>query len=621
MNIKRIFCKSLIAGLLFNLLFSTAVSAQTLQAPVQLSPALSSISPRDQVMRSNDESALLTVKLVDNNGNPIQGHIVKLISSSGSDTIKLYRNTPISDVNGEVIFQTSSRISGLANYTAYDMSADTILEQRAKVVYFVSGADVFQSKSLVKMAAYGDSSGNSSGPADHFEFEEIPAEIKSNQSISLKLAVYDSKKQIVSNYTGKVRFSLDGEGSSFVSLPEDYIFTLQDQGIHIFSLAFTFKQSGSYNLKVTDLDNAGVLGTKSFVVSGAAVYDPESPGLQSGLLISNPVAGTYSANVQVISGTAAAGSRLKIFDNSLEITSLTADATGKFSYTTGLLADGLHKIYVASVNDIGTIISTSPTVDVNIDTQAVQTSNITIEPEGAVDPGTTIKVRIQTGENLSKAQVVVAGNVYNLEKGPEGLYETSFSAPIDFGEYKLNFVLTDDLGNESKSSDRVLKVGGLLLGDKSKPGKVMGLVVKVDFNKVILNWAAPDSLNSAVKNYRIYYGFSPNQLTQAVDTFTNATTWYIPNLKIGTEYYFAVAAVDVKGNVSESFDKIISAVPGSYVKDVKSPEILQGAAGREALNDMKKDASESGPEVFWLLMASVLGGIFYALGRRKGASM
>lgn len=614
MKIKYLIC--VILGLL---VCTSTVFAQTVQTSVQVSSLYSMLSPDNQVIRSSDESALLTVKLLDINKNPIQGHLVKLISSSAGDNIQLFRNTPVSDVNGEVVFQINSRISGLVNYTAYDLTSDVILDQRAKVVYFISGADIFQNKSFVRSAAYVDSAGNSSGLADHFEFEEIPLGIKSNQSVSLKLTVYDAKNQVVNDYTGKVRFSIDGGNSSFATLPEDYTFTVQDQGSHVFSLAFTFKQSGSYNLKVTDLTNVAVFGTKSIVVAGGAVSDPESSA-QSGIVIINPITGIYSSNVQVISGTAQAGAKLKIFDNNLEISSVIADAGGKFSFTSGLLTDGLHKIYVASVNDIGTVIAASSVVGITIDTQATKASQIVVEPEGAVDPGTTIKIKLYAVENLSKAQVVVAGNVYDLEKNAQGYYETSFSAPIDFGEYKLNFVLVDDLGNESKLSDKAIKVGGLFLGDKSKPGKVTGVIVTSASNKIILNWAAPSSFAGAIKNYRVYYGFSPNQLTEAVDTLTNATTWYIPNLKNGTEYFLAVAAVDLKGNISEGFDKIVSAMPNSPVKETLAPDISNGSSGQEALKEMKEDAGKAGPEIIWLIFVSMLGGMFYGLFSRKKIS-
>ena len=119
-----------------------------------------------------------------------------------------------------------------------------------------------------------------------------------------------------------------------------------------------------------------------------------------------------------------------------------------------------------------------------------------------------------------------------------------------------------------------------------------------------------------IKNYLVSYGLSPNQLTQAVDTFTNATTWYIPNLKNGTEYYFAIAAVDVKGNVSEGYEKIVNATPRSSVVDVLAPDVANGSAGSEVLANMKEDASKTGPEIVWLLVLSMLGGGIYALRTR-----
>lgn len=587
--------------------------------PGQVSGSLSEIYPKDQVIRLASESAKLTVKLLDAFKNPISGHKVKLISGSATDQIKLSKNSDVSDNNGEVFFQINSKNSGVVSYSVYDVTSDVILDSKAKVVYFNSNNEIFQNTPVVKSASYTPAYGNSAGPVDGFEFEDVPGDITANQSVTLKITAYDNNKQSVLNYTGKVRFSIDGANSTFANVPDDYTFTLQDQGSHTFSLAFLFKQAGSYNLKVTDLDNFAVFGTKTITVNAGG---SGNANIQSGIVISNPVAGTYSSNVQVVSGTAPAGAKLKIFDNDKEIASVIADASGKYSFTTGLLIDGSHKIYVASVNDIGTIVATSSTVDVNIDTQAASVSQVTIEPEGAVDPGTVIKVKLYAEENLSKAQVVVSGNVYNLAKNVQGYYETSFSAPIEFGEYKLNFVLVDDLGNESKfTAEKVIKVGTLDFTAKSKPGKVTGLIATPADTRVTLNWIAPVASLNPIKNYRVYYGSSPNQLTNAVDTFTAATTWYIPNLANGAEYYFAVAAVDTKGNVSEGFEKIVSSIPTSSVVYAQPPEITNGVQGGEALNDMKKDVSESGPEMLWLLLLSAIGGILYSIQAKKRARL
>jgi hypothetical protein len=115
--------------------------------------------------------------------------------------------------------------------------------------------------------------------------------------------------------------------------------------------------------------------------------------------------------------------------------------------------------------------------------------------------------------------VVVSGNVYTLEKNPAGYYEGKFSAPVDFGTYKLSFSFVSELGIETKSDDKSIQVGKLGATPNLKPEKVTGVVVQPADSRVVITWAPSSSLVNIVKNYRIYYGTSPNSLVNAVDTF------------------------------------------------------------------------------------------------------
>lgn len=600
----------------YNVFLSVAGSSQQSVASSfkvsagELSMSASEIFPKDQVVHVGSELTNLTVILKDDFNNPVAGHIVKLISSSDADSITYLDKTNISNLNGEVRFQIVPGSTGLVNYSVYDISADVILTSRAKVVYFSSTDQLF-SATQVKLAASGSKNeGNAAGAVDHFEFESLPSNITANQSVTIKLSSYDAANQLVSNYAGKVRFSIDGSNAGFATLPDDYIFAAQDQGSHVFSLSFNFKQPGVYNLKVTDLANVSVYGTKALTVVAGDASAPVV-GATSAVVLTNPLPGTFSSNIQVISGTAPASSKLKIFDNNQEMSAIVADSSGKFSYTSSLLADGPHKLYVATVNGIGTVITASATVDFTIDTKGVNISQIVIDPVGPVDPGTPISVKVYTGDSLSKAQVVVSGNVYALTKNPAGYYEGAFTAPIDFGTYKLNFDFVDDLGNESKSSDKSIQVGKLGASPNLKPEKVTGVVAQSADGRVILTWAAPTSLLNPVKNYRVYFGSSPNNLINAVDTFTNATTWYVSNLKNGEQYYFAVAAVDAKGNLSDGFDKIVAATAGGVVNVVSSPAVQNGSAGKDEIKDLKGGTSKTGPEMLWLVVLSVMGGFCY----------
>lgn len=583
----------------------------------------STISPADQVVKIGSETAGLSVRLNDGFGNPVSGHALRLISSLSNEKISSIPVSGTTDQNGQLSFKIFPGSEGVAIYSVYDVTSDVLLPEKAKVVYFS------ESDSILSYASYKSSNnqfdisalGSPSGPIDHFKFDDVPVKIGVGENISLKLTALDSKEQVVSGYLGKIRFFIDGDNAGNVDLPDDYTFTLQDQGIHTFSLAFSFKQPGSYKLKIADLQNLAVTDELSVdVVAGGT--QPSVSG-SSSVTITSPTTGMSGNNIQVISGKAPAGAKIKILDNNVEIASVIADVTGNFSFTTGLLDDGEHKIYAAQVNDIGTILNVSPTVTLQIDTASAEVSQIVLEPAGAVDPATLITVKLFTGENLSKAQVVVSGNVYDLTKTNKGYYQGTFSAPIEFGEYKLSFVLVDELGNEAKIKDEtVLKVGKISAPGKKDPvsvaSNISNLLATSGDHKVTLTWTDSASLGSPVKNYRVYYGLSPNQLTEVIDTFTNSTTWYIPNLKNSTEYYFAVVAVDMKGDSGQNFGTIVSSIPNPIVTNQPAPKVKNGSEGKEALDEMKKDVSESGPEILWLIIISALAGVFYVQFAGKG---
>ncbi|NIA02541.1 MAG: hypothetical protein GWP15_04095, partial [Nitrospirae bacterium] len=361
-----------------------------------------------------------------------------------------------------------------------------------------------------------------------------------------------------------------------------------------------------------DLEEVTVFGEYDFVVT-------ETSGSSASTInITNPTSGTYSNNIQVISGSAPAGSALKIFDNDIEIASLVANAAGQFSYTTSMLADGGHAFYVATVNEVGTITGTSDIVDVVVDTSGPEITQVVLDPAGEVDPGAIISAKIYTSDDLSQAAILFQDNIYETVHNTGGYYEGSFAAPIEFGEYSVDLILVDQLGNENKLEDQAtVSVGVLPDSTEEALGDVAGLTVVSSDHRVTLEWSPVQSLDNIITNYRVYYGLTPNQLTEAVDTFTASTTWYIPSLKNGVEYYFAVIAVDEKGNTSEHFSNIVSGTPGPDIVEVVPPEVEMGAAGEEAIEEMERDTSEAGPEIMWLVLASLLGGAFYMVASKK----
>lgn len=581
--------------------------------PGAMSQTMSDIYPENQVSNVNGRPKPITVSLKDDFGNAIVDHQVKLIGNGAFSEVETLGATNFTNEKGEVSFSVAHNAQGTITYTAYDVTADEVLSSYAKVAYFGSGNSLFQDVS----PTFNYAAGNSSGAVDHFKFEDFADKITPGESTSLTLTAYDSNDQTVSNYEGTVRFSVSGANSIYATLPDDYTFDLSDQGSHTFSLAFNFQRIGQYSLKATDLDNIAVFAEEVVGVIESTSLSADVP-LDTVIKITNPIAGTYSSNLQVISGKAEPGSGLKIFDNEIEIAQLIADIEGNFSFTTGLLIDGVHEIHVARVDSNGVVVDVSPTVKFTVDTSAPEIGEVTFEPAGEIIPGTAVRVRLAINEKISQAAMILNGTVFDLEDAGNSTYVGAFAAPMDFGDYAVDFVVTDELGNESKYEKyATFKVGSFPVAVKSYPENVINLVVIPDAGRVILEWAAVKEAINPIVRYRVYYGVSPNELTEAVDTFTTATNWYVPNLVNGSTYYFAVVAVDSKGNTSQGFSNIAEATPFLSVIDVPTVDVLEGQAGADALNDLERDVADAGPEVMWLFVLSAIAGYFYSTERRR----
>ncbi len=576
---------------IFNV-FSDMVSAET-----------SIVSPANQLVNTG-EKAEVVVQLMDENLNPIAGHYVKLISSDSKVTVTT--NSDISDQNGYVYFEVSSQNVAAVTYTVYDMASDVILESRARIA-FVNSDTVFAS-----------SVGNSSGPVESLKFENIPSKINPADSVSFTVSAYDGLDQLVSNYNGNVRFSVVGDNYGAVSLPNDYTFTLSDQGSHTFSLSLAFSQVDKYVIEVRDLDKPTVFAEYEFNVVSGSSSSLSGPGI----LIENPVAGTFSNDIQVVSGVVGPGERISVYDNDVLLTTLLAGIEGKFTYTTPVLADGVHNLYIAVLDNNGTIDRTSAVVTFNIDTTAPELSRIEILPDGEIYASSKVEIRMFLDEELTEAAMLFDGGIYDFERYEDSYYFVKFNAPAVPGDYNIDLVLVDLLGNETRMEKRatlnVLPAAAVVLPS------VSNLIAVPNDTRIVLNWDELIAVDSQIAYYRVFYGTDSTRLIHAVDTFTNSNTWYIPKLENGVRYYFAVVAVGLDGVVGQELSNIASAVPSPQFVDVDDPNVAHGVAGsdvlQDAISDMDADVSETGPGVYWLIFVSFVLGAFYT-NRKKILSL
>ena len=160
-------------------------------------------------------------------------------------------------------------------------------------------------------------------------------------------------------------------------------------------------------------------------------------------------------------------------------------------------------------------------------------------------------------------------------------------------------MIVDDLGNSSSiESGKSLLVSNSSEDDLNSadglPSRVTGVTGESMDKQVMLSWNASND-DTGVRFYSIRYGLSAGNLNTIVDTTSNATEWYIPNLVNDQNYYFQVYAVDTDGNESSLGSEVVSITPGR--PDSTS---LLGSADAES-------TSETGPGLlFAALIALVL---------------
>ncbi|MBD3330291.1 hypothetical protein GF354_02045 [Candidatus Peregrinibacteria bacterium] len=566
--------------------------------PSSVSTSVSKLYPANQMVHVGKDTALISVKLVDDYANPIKGHMVKLLSSDNESDIEYYSSN-ITNAEGLIVFRVRSDVKGPVTYTAYDVSADTIISDRAKIGFYDGSNLDFE------YAASGAPSGIASG----LKFEDIPEEIGTGEIINFTLTAVDDDEAVVNDYLGTVRFSVLSDNESYVTLPEDYEFNESDLGSHTFSLTLSFLQPGEYQIEARDLDDPSIFGEYTFTVEDLF---PEGSSRESEIEIENPVSGTYSNNIVVISGLAPASSELNIYDNEVKLDTVVVDGDGEFLYTSPALVDGEHALYLTIEDSEGTIIDESDIVNFIIDTSAPEITEISFEPEGDIESGEEITITLTIPDDLSQAAMIFNDSIYDLTRDSDGFYKATFSAPSEPGEYSFDFILLDELGNESRfSSEATINVIEKQVVEP-EIGAVANLTATPDDEKIILNWAEPVIHENPISNYRIYFGLDPESLNNVVDTFTNDTTWYIPNLVNGDEYYFAVIAVDELGFQGKELSNVVKGIPAPPVVETTPPEVEAGIAGSEELMEMDEDKSESGPGVTLLLIFSVIAGYIYS---------
>ena len=207
---------------------------------------------------------------------------------------------------------------------------------------------------------------------------------------------------------------------------------------------------GGHSLTATATDAAGNSGAASATLNVTIdTTAPVVPSIGSGVIV--------NTNEVALTGTAEAGSTVKVYDGASLLGNATANASGTWSYTSPALSGGGHNFTATATDAAGNtgIASTAVAVTINTivpvapvissftpDTGVVGdgiTSVKTLTLTGTAEAGTTVKV--YDGATLLGSTLASGSGAWS--------YTT---APLGNGTHSLTATDTDALGNTSTAS-------------------------------------------------------------------------------------------------------------------------------------------------------------------------
>ncbi|MCF7917554.1 Ig-like domain-containing protein [Candidatus Gracilibacteria bacterium] len=530
------------------------------------------------IVADGEAEARFTVFLKDAFGNSITGKTVSIFSSRNEDVVIAQK---ISDENGEIHGKVVSATPGISTLSV--VIGDTVIFQKPEVVFYLPESGLSNVGADDENPSFGEYIGQSlkaqlfddpeEGEAAYFSLENIKGEATINENLTVKVIAKDDGGNIAKNYLGTIRFSSSDDRAQ---LPSDYRFTPEDQGVHTFFLAISFKTPGNHTLAVHDLGDFRISGEIALGITLGQGEVEVPTNTDPSLRILTPRPGTFRTSRITITGESTGCSAVKLEDGTFVLVDgLDTDKMGNFVFQTPILADGVH-ILKATCSDNTALVSNE--VSLKIDRTAPANIQAVVVPSGNLAQGQQFTVTVSADEPLSNASAVFIGVLTPLQAQGEKLI-TTLTAPNACGEYPVDVTASDLLGNEKKfPSAAIIIVCGEGAGNGGATGepdasKIAPLVVtnvsaESGDGKVTLFWS-PAKDNGPIKNYKVEFGSVPldsseipifDQSNQVPD---NRTQWYVDGLSDTAKYSFRVIAIDEQGNESPASDVIQSITLGA----------------------------------------------------------
>lgn len=523
--------------------------------------------------------ATVTVTLKDGFGNPVEKHKIALVSSRPEDVIVLASESAETIVDGTVQFKVASTKEGLATLTAMDMTTNAVVGGRETVLFAndVTSSGVNPTNLQSSLLAQTNTT-TSLSEAARLRVQTDPAtRVAVGDYYNVTVEVLDQNGQPATDYRGTILFTSTDVNAELPLKTTGYTFTGAEQpaGTKVFSQAARFLSAGEKTVEIVDRDNINLTTSYRLTAFDRAGGTTTST---TPIVITRPQAGILTTNSVTVEGTGTAYQELHIYDNGVDVETVTADAQGVFTAQLTDLTDGTHKIEVKAQDAGGNISATSDAVTVSLRSSTPTVQSLTYDPAGSTfSPEQQVKVIVTAEAGASRVIYSIAGNPYQLAANPQvtGQYEAQVTLPAQLGTYDVTVQVENSFG---------------VTGEQEYPGSVV-IAQNFNLNAVQYEAVSPTSLRvtwqeptSSGFRYRLKYGANAGQLTQTKD-ITGTSPFTLDGLVGNTTYYVQFQVLDAAGTQVQQSDP----------KAVTTPQAL-------AITNARADTTEEGKlRVQWSL--------------------
>ncbi len=436
---------------------------------------------------------------------------------------------------------------------------------------------------------------------DSFNVTMAPDSINVWESVDLVVEAVDANNAVVTDYDGTIlMFSESDMDAKLPSVLDQntYTFTAADQWVVKFENAVSFTKEGLQDIYIYDLNNDTVIGVGEVSVTGSSeeeVIKIEILSPENGL--------TIGENEVNISGKTQKNHKVQIVVNDLEPIDVISNNNGDFETSLTNLVNGENVItsYVLDADDQR--VGESNMVEIKVESIAPSFKSVKSTPD-EVETWWEYSVEVIATKELTNVSVVVNDVVELLEETADGIYTATLFAPNQSGTFKIDVILKDELGLETKE----LGAGSITVFEKEEvkaepieplPAAGDPVEEKPDYtiknikvtqlkSKSIVTW---DKLEW-VEGYEVYKKISESENEKITDV--NEARFEIEITGDEIKYdYFAIKP-------------IVKTASGELVPSEEIP-----------YSEMTK--VQTGPEMIILLLISLLVGGFMFMNKQKNA--